>query len=52
VTTGTVKFYNAVKGYGLITPAAGRNTIFVQEAMVLGSGLERLSESQKIEFQC
>ena len=47
---GTVKFFNAAKGYGFITPDDGTADIFVHISAVEQSGLTTLNEGQKIEF--
>ncbi len=47
---GTVKFFNAAKGYGFITPDDGAADIFVHISAVEQSGLTTLNEGQKIEF--
>ena len=47
---GTVKFFNAAKGYGFITPEEGEKDIFVHISAVEQSGLASLEEGQKITF--
>ena len=47
---GTVKFFNATKGFGFIAPEDGSKDIFVHISAVQGSGLATLSENQKIGF--
>ena len=47
---GTVKFFNAAKGYGFITPDEGEKDIFVHISAVEQSGLASLEEGQKITF--
>ena len=47
---GTVKFFNAAKGYGFITPDEGEKDIFVHISAVEQSGLATLEEGQKITF--
>ena len=47
---GTVKFFNAEKGYGFIKPDGGGNDIFVHITAVTSSGLQTLDSGQKIEF--
>ena len=47
---GTVKFFNAAKGYGFITPDEGEKDIFVHISAVEQSGLGTLEEGQKISF--
>ncbi|MDQ0391740.1 cold shock CspA family protein [Labrys monachus] len=48
--SGTVKFFNAQKGYGFITPDDGGRDIFVHVTAVESSGLGTLIEGQKISF--
>ena len=48
--TGTVKFFNATKGFGFIAPEDGSKDIFVHISAVLGSGLQTLTENQKVSF--
>jgi CspA family cold shock protein len=47
---GTVKFFNAQKGYGFIKPDDGGRDIFVHVAAVEQSGLTNLNEGQRIQF--
>ncbi len=48
---GTVKFFNAAKGYGFITPDDGEKDIFVHISAVEQSGMTSLNEGQKISFE-
>jgi CspA family cold shock protein len=48
--TGTVKFFNATKGFGFIAPEDGSKDVFVHISAVQGSGLQTLSENQKVTF--
>ncbi len=47
---GTVKWFNATKGYGFIQPDEGGADIFVHLSAVRDSGLETLNEGQKLDF--
>jgi CspA family cold shock protein len=47
---GTVKWFNAQKGYGFIQPEDGSKDVFVHVSAVLRSGLGSLSEGQKLSF--
>lgn len=49
--TGTVKFYNAQKGYGFIKPDDGGNDIFVHFTDVERSGIGTLVEGMRISFE-
>lgn len=48
--TGTVKFFNTDKGFGFIKPDKGGADIFVHISAVQASGLNGLSENQKVSF--
>lgn len=48
--TGTVKWFNATKGYGFIEPESGQKDVFVHISAVEKSGLSVLEENQKIKF--
>jgi len=49
VTTGTVKFFNAEKGFGFIAPEQGED-VFVHYSNIAGDGYKSLDEGQKVEF--
>jgi CspA family cold shock protein len=49
-TTGTVKFFNATKGFGFIAPQDGSKDVFVHISAVEKAGLSTLSENQTISF--
>ena len=49
--TGTVKWFNATKGFGFIAPDDGGNDIFVHISAVERAGLQSLSDNQKIAFE-
>ena len=49
-TIGTVKFFNATKGFGFIQPDDGSKDVFVHISAVELSGLGTLSENQKVSF--
>jgi CspA family cold shock protein len=46
---GTVKFFNAEKGYGFISRDEG-NDVFVHFSNIQGDGFKSLSEGQRVEF--
>ncbi len=50
MTTGTVKFFNAAKGFGFITPNDGTKDVFVHISAVEGSDLGHLTDGQKVSF--
>lgn len=47
--TGTVKWFNASKGYGFISIEEG-NDVFVHYTAIRGSGYRSLEEGQQVEF--
>jgi len=49
--TGTVKFFNASKGYGFITPDDGGKDVFVHVTAVERSGMGALTDGQRISFE-
>jgi CspA family cold shock protein len=49
VTQGTVKFFNAEKGYGFISREQGED-VFVHFSAIQGDGYKSLDEGQKVEF--
>jgi CspA family cold shock protein len=49
-TNGTVKFFNATKGFGFIQPDDGSKDVFVHISAVERAGLGTLSENQKVAF--
>ncbi|GMW07728.1 MAG: hypothetical protein AMXMBFR8_25240 [Nevskiales bacterium] len=51
VTTGTVKWFNAQKGYGFIQPSDGSKDVFVHISAVQAAGLPTLNEGQKVSFE-
>ncbi len=50
MATGTVKWFNPIKGYGFIQPSDGSRDAFVHISAVERAGLESLREGQKVEF--
>jgi CspA family cold shock protein len=51
MTNGTVKFFNAAKGFGFITPDDGGKDVFVPAASIASSGLTRLKPGQRVTFE-
>ena len=50
MTIGTVKFFNAGKGFGFVSPEGGGKDVFVHVSAVEAAGLSVLSEGQRISF--
>ena len=51
MTTGTVKWFNAQKGFGFIQPDAGGADVFVHISAVERAGLRSLSEGQQVTYE-
>jgi CspA family cold shock protein len=51
VASGTVKWFNATKGYGFIQPSGGGQDVFVHISAVERAGLSSLNEGQQVEFE-
>ncbi|WGF89241.1 cold-shock protein [Marinivivus vitaminiproducens] len=51
MATGTVKWFNATKGYGFIQPDDGGKDVFVHISAVERSGLGKLTEGQRISYE-
>jgi CspA family cold shock protein len=49
--TGTVKWFNPVKGFGFIVPDDGSSDAFVHISAVERAGLTTLNEGQKVEYE-
>ena len=50
MTIGTVKWFNAQKGFGFIQPETGGKDVFVHISAVERSGMSSLGEGQKVSF--
>jgi CspA family cold shock protein len=50
MTTGTVKFFNSMKGFGFIAPDDGSKDVFVHVTAIEAAGMRGLVEGQKISF--
>ncbi|HWL04763.1 MAG TPA: cold-shock protein [Xanthobacteraceae bacterium] len=51
MATGTVKWFNATKGFGFIQPDDGGKDVFVHISAVERAGLRGLNEGQKISYE-
>ncbi len=51
MANGTVKWFNATKGFGFIQPEEGGTDIFVHISAVEKAGLRSLNEGQQVSFQ-
>ena len=50
MTTGTVKWFNAEKGFSFITPDDGSKDVFAHYSAISSSGYRSLEENQKVQF--
>ena len=48
---GTVKFFNAAKGFGFIAPESGDSDVFVHISAVERAGMGTLSEGQRLSYE-
>ena len=51
MATGTVKWFNATKGFGFIQPEDGSADVFVHISAVERAGIGNLNEGQKLSFE-
>lgn len=51
MSIGTVKWFNAVKGFGFIQPEDGQKDVFVHVSAVERSGIGNLAEGQRVSFE-
>lgn len=51
MATGTVKWFNAAKGYGFIQPDDGTKDVFVHISAVEQAGMASLREGQKLSYE-
>ncbi|MBD0272692.1 MAG: cold-shock protein [Acetobacteraceae bacterium] len=51
MATGTVKWFNAQKGFGFIQPEDGGKDVFVHITAVQAAGLRDLAENQRVTYE-
>jgi CspA family cold shock protein len=51
MATGTVKWFNATKGFGFIQPDTGGSDVFVHISAVERAGMTSLKDGQKVSFE-
>ena len=50
MATGTVKFFDAGKGFGFIQPESGDKDVFVHVSAVQNAGMDTLTEGQRVTY--
>lgn len=48
---GTVKWFDAKKGFGFITPEDGSDDVFVHHTNIVGQGFKTLNNGQAVEYE-
>jgi CspA family cold shock protein len=51
LATGTVKWFNATKGFGFIQPESGGKDVFVHISAVQAAGLQGLNDGQRVSYE-
>lgn len=51
MAVGTVKWFNAEKGYGFIAPEDNSADVFVHFSAIQGNGFKKLQENDRVEFE-
>ena len=51
MAVGTVKFFDAGKGFGFIQPESGEKDVFVHVSAVQAAGMDTLAEGQRVSFE-
>jgi CspA family cold shock protein len=51
MVTGTVKWFNESKGFGVIAPSDGSADVFVHFSAIEGNGFKTLAEGQEVSFE-
>ncbi|MEJ2256325.1 MAG: cold-shock protein [Woeseiaceae bacterium] len=52
MATGTVKFFDANKGFGFIQPESGEKDVFVHISAVQNAGMDTLTDGQRVSYEC
>lgn len=50
MNTGIVKWFDATKGFGFISPEDGSRDVFVHHSVIQGEGYKSLDEGQRVRF--
>ena len=50
MASGTVKFFDATRGFGFIQPDDGAKDVFVHKSAVVNAGMRTLTEGQRVTF--
>jgi len=48
---GVVKWFNAAKGYGFLSPESGGDDVFVHYSAIQGDGFRSLQDGQRVEYE-
>jgi CspA family cold shock protein len=51
MATGTVKFFDAKKGFGFIQPESGEKDVFVHISAVQNAGMDTLTDGQRVSYE-
>lgn len=51
MATGTVKFFDATRGFGFIQPEDGTKDVFVHKTAVASAGMDTLTEGQRVNYE-
>ena len=51
MATGTVKFFDATRGFGFIQPEDGAKDVFVHKSAVASAGMTTLTEGQRVNYE-
>merc|ERR1712232_621043 len=51
IRTGTVKWFNTMKGFGFIQPSDGSGDVFVHQTVIQAPGFRSLADGEEVEYQ-